>query len=61
MHIQVHLQGTVNALCGGYSNVRQSMYKGVRVAVKVIRMAFTDGIDDILSVGLLLASSNSYV
>ena len=59
MYIPDCSQGSVEAAYGGSATIWQSMYKGVRVAVKVIRMTLTSDMDDLLSVSLLLVSSKS--
>ena len=61
MNISDTLQGSVEAAYGGSAIVWQSIYKGLCVAVKVVRMDLPSDIDNILSVSLLLTSSNSCV
>ena len=52
---------SVEVAWGGSATVWQSMYKGVRVAVKVIRLTLSSDLDEILSVSLLFAPSHPYV
>ena len=54
-------QGSVEVAWGGSATVWKSVYKGVRVAVKVIRITLSSNLDEVLSVSLLLAPSHPYV
>ena len=61
MRISDCLQGSVEVAWGGSATVCQSMYQGLRVAVKVIRITLNSDLDEILSVSLLFAPPHQYV
>jgi hypothetical protein len=50
MHIPDCSKGAVEVECGGFADVSQSIYKGRRVAIKVVRVYITSDLDVILSV-----------
>jgi hypothetical protein len=60
MHIPDCSTGAVEVERGGFANVSQGMYKGRRVAIKVVRVCLMDDLDDILSVSHQLALSDLY-
>jgi hypothetical protein len=60
MHIPDCSKGAVEVERGGFANVSQGVYKGRRVAIKVVRVCLIDDPDVILSVSLQPVSSDLY-
>ena len=53
MHIPDCSEGSVEVESGGFADVSQGMYKGRRVAIKVVRAYVTSDLDAIRSVSTL--------
>ena len=56
MQISDCSKGSVEVDSGGYANISQGTYEGRRVAIKVVRVYFTNDLDVIRGVSALLVS-----
>jgi hypothetical protein len=60
MHIPDCSENSVEVECGGFADVSQGIYRGRRVAIKVVRVYITSDLDVIRSVSLQPAPLHLY-